>query len=264
MSMLIKMTGHQNKPPPVNTNEEEGQHGDDEEDELQASVGLAHELPQHVELCHVVHHCEWCHNDEAEDVRDAEDDDEEVDGLAGESLGGEDGEGEEDVANEAKGHNDPRRDDFCKEGNICVDIPAHFSGVIDVLRYKRAIVVLGKEAIVAHVGSKVAELLFRLLLVSYLRIPVRQYSSADTREQRVLCNLNNTDCTVGRVGQEQKKCDLIPKSSSWNWWEDNRAVYAIFFLCNHLETNTLPASCWWRQPFDQHHPKLTAPDIKTS
>ena len=115
---------------PVNAYEEKNQHGYDKEDKLQSSVGLAHELPENVELCHAVHHNERCHGDEAKDVWDAEDDNEEVDRLAGESLGGEDGEGEEDVADEAKGHNDPRRDDFCKEGKICVDIPAYFSGVI--------------------------------------------------------------------------------------------------------------------------------------
>ena len=170
--MLIKLRGQQSKPPPVNTDEEEGQHGNDKEDELQSSVGLAHELPEHVELCHVVHHRERCHNDEAEDVRDAEDDDEEVDRLAGESLGGEDGDGEEEVADKADGHNDPRRDDFCKESNIHVDIPAHFSAVIDVLWVEGAVVVLGKDApIVDHVASKVArQLLFPLLLLSYLSV----------------------------------------------------------------------------------------------
>ena len=181
-------SGHQNKPPPVNTDEEESQHGNDKEDELQSSVGLAHELPQHVELCHVVHHRERSHNDEAENVRYAEDDDEEVDGLAGESLGGEDGDGEEEVANKAEGHNDPRRDDFCKESNIGVDIPAHFSAVIDVLGVEGAVVVLGKDATIAgHVASKVSkQLLFPLSFTSYLCIPVRQYSSAV--QERALCN----------------------------------------------------------------------------
>ena len=143
---------------------------------MQAAVGLAHELAKHVELGHVVHHHERGHEDEAEDVGDAEHYDEEVDRLAGEPLRGKDGEGEEEVAENAEGGNQTHRDHFPKEGGVEVDVPAYFSIVPKHNLCRGAEVVLGEDAVVAHVARKVAKLLLLLLIFSYLG--VRQYSSA--------------------------------------------------------------------------------------